>query len=74
MPECSDLAVIKLEGGPYPYLDWYDGPVDAGLEVRAAGFPLGDPEYTMTAGIVSKAQTSGDTDWASVDSVIEHDA
>ncbi|MHB1140114.1 MAG: S1C family serine protease [Microthrixaceae bacterium] len=72
--ECSDLAVIKLEGGPYPYLDWYDGEVDAGLEVRAAGFPLGDPEYTMTNGIVSKAEASGDTDWASVDTVIEHDA
>ncbi len=72
--ECSDLAVIKLEGGPYPYLDWYDGEVDAGLEVRAAGFPLGDPEYTMTNGIVSKAEADGDTDWASVASVIEHDA
>jgi len=72
--ECSDLAVIKLEGGPYPYLDWFDGEVDAGLEVRAAGFPLGDPEFTMTNGIVSKAEAAGDTDWASVASVIEHDA
>jgi serine protease Do len=72
--ECSDLAVIKVEGGPYPYLDWYDGEVDAGLEVRAAGFPLGDPEFTMTNGIVSKAEANGDTDWASVASVIEHDA
>lgn len=72
--ECSDLAVIKVEGGPYPYLDWYDGDVEAGLEVRAAGFPLGDPEFTMTNGIVSKAEANGDTDWASVASVIEHDA
>ncbi|MGQ0617153.1 MAG: S1C family serine protease [Acidimicrobiia bacterium] len=72
--ECSDLAVIKLDGGPYPYLDWYDGDIDAGLEVRAAGFPLGDPEYTLTNGIVSKAEADGDTDWASVSSVIEHDA
>ena len=72
--ECSDLAVIELDGGPYPYLDWYDGEVDAGLEVRSAGFPLGDPEFTLTTGIVSKAEADGDSDWASVDSAIEHDA
>ncbi len=72
--ECADLALIQLDGGPYPYLDWYDDEIQTGLEVRAAGFPLGDPEFTMTTGIVSKAETDGDTDWASVDSVIEHDA
>jgi len=72
--ECSDLAVIDLEGDGYPFLSWYDGEIDPGLEVRAAGFPLGDPEYTLTSGIVSKAEASGDTDWASVESVIEHDA
>ncbi|HVM53895.1 MAG TPA: S1C family serine protease, partial [Acidimicrobiales bacterium] len=72
--ECSDLAVIDLEGDGYPYLAWYEDEVEPGLEVRAAGFPLGDPEYTLTSGIVSKARAAGDTDWASVDSVIEHDA
>lgn len=72
--ECSDLAVIDLEGDGYPFLAWYDGEVEPGLEVRAAGFPLGDPEYTLTSGIVSKARAAGDTNWASVDSVIEHDA
>ena len=72
--ECFDLAVIDIEGDGYPYLKWYDGDVEPGLEVRAAGFPLGDPEYTLTSGIVSKAKANGDTDWASVDSVIEHDA
>jgi serine protease Do len=44
------------------------------LDVYAAGFPLGDPEFTLTRGIVSKARANGDTDWASVDRVIEHDA
>lgn len=72
--ECSDLAVIDLEGDGYPFLSWYDGEIEPGLEVRAAGFPLGDPEYTLTSGIVSKARAAGDTNWASVDSVIEHDA
>jgi serine protease Do len=72
--ECSDLAVIDIEGGDYPYLDWHPGDINVGLEVYAAGFPLGDPEFTLTKGIVSKAQAGGESDWASVDSVLEHDA
>lgn len=72
--ECSDLAVIDLEGDGYPYLEWYEGEPSTGLEVITAGFPLGDPEFTMTRGIVSKAKADGDTNWASVESVIEHDA
>ena len=72
--ECADLAVIDLDGDGYPYLTWYDQPIKVGLDVYAAGFPLGDPEYTLTRGIVSKAKASGETDWASVDKVIQHDA
>lgn len=72
--ECADLAVIDLEGDGYSYLDWREGPVNVGLEVYAAGFPLGEPEFTMTKGIVSKEQAGGETSWASVDYVIEHDA
>jgi serine protease Do len=72
--ECADLAVIDLDGEGYPYLQWYTDAIEPGLEVRAAGFPLGDPEYTLTQGIVSKADADGETPWASVDSVIEHDA
>ncbi|MCU1359937.1 MAG: Peptidase and chymotrypsin/Hap [Ilumatobacteraceae bacterium] len=72
--ECSDLAVIDIDGDTLPALKWYDGPVSPGLQVYAAGFPLGDPEYTLTSGIVSKAEADGETGWASVDHVIEHDA
>lgn len=72
--ECSDLAVIDIEGEGYPYLAWYEEPVHVGMDVYAAGFPLGDPEFTLTRGIVSKERADGETDWASVDSVIEHDA
>ncbi len=70
--ECSDLALIDIEGDGFPYLSWYDGPATVGLEVFAAGFPLGDPEYTLTNGIVSKENADGETSWASVDLVIEH--
>ena len=72
--ECSDLAVIDIEGGGFPYLEWYQGNMNVGLDVYAAGFPLGDPEFTLTRGIISKEQADGETSWASVDSVIEHDA
>jgi serine protease Do len=72
--ECSDLAVIDIEGDDFAYLDWYDGDVKVGLKVYAAGFPLGDPNFTLTDGIVSKAAADGETSWASVDSVIEHSA
>ena len=72
--ECSDLAVIYIEGDGFPFLQWYEDEIDVGLDVYAAGFPLGDPEYTLTKGIISKARTSGETDWASVDAVVEHDA
>jgi serine protease Do len=72
--ECWDLAVVDIEGDGYNYLGWYDGEVSPGLEVYAAGFPLGDPEYTLTKGIVSKAKASGQSFWADVPAVIEHDA
>lgn len=73
--ECSDLAVLQLvDPGPYPYLEWFDGDIEPPLEVYAAGFPLGDPEYTITRGVVSKAEADGQMPWASVRSTIEHDA
>lgn len=72
--ECSDLAVIDIEGDGFPYLEWQSGDIKVGTDVFAAGFPLGDPEFTLTKGIVSKEKASGESDWASVDYVIEHSA
>ncbi len=72
--ECSDLAVIDIDGDGYPYLDWFGGPIDVGMDIYVAGFPLGDPEFTLTKGVISKSKASGETSWASVDSVIEYDA
>jgi hypothetical protein len=72
--ECSDLAVIDIEGDGLPYLDWFQGPIEVGTDIYIAGFPLGDPEYTLTKGIISKAKTGGETSWASVESVLEYDA
>ncbi|WP_072806885.1 S1C family serine protease [Rhodococcoides yunnanense] len=72
--ECLDLAVVKLDGSDFPYVSYHEGSIDTADEIYAAGFPLGDPTFTMTKGIVSKADTKGDTPWASLDHVIEHDA
>jgi serine protease Do len=72
--ECADLAVIEIEGDGYPFLEWHTGDAKVGLEVYTAGFPLSDPEFTMTKGIVSKADANGESSWASVDYVLEHDA
>ncbi len=72
--ECSDLAVIDIDDENYAFLDWFDGDAGVGLDIYVAGFPLGDPEYTLTRGIVSKQEAGGETPWSSVDHVIEYDA
>jgi len=72
--ECSDLAVIDIEGDGYPFVEWNTAPVSLGTEIYALGYPLGDPQPTLTRGVISKVQTSGETSWASVDHVLEHDA
>jgi serine protease Do len=69
--ECNDLAVIDLEGGGFPYLKWHQGPIDVTTNVWAAGFPLGDPQYTVTDGTIAKNNASGDTSWASMDHTLE---
>lgn len=72
--ECLDLAVIKVTGSDFPFLGWYQGDIGAALDVYSAGFPLGDPNYTLTRGIVSKADVPQEDSWASLDHVVEHDA
>ncbi len=73
--ECSDLALLKLEGnaGDFAYLDWSGETADLGTDVLAVGYPLGG-DITLTSGIVSKGSTEAHTTWASVDDVIEHTA
>ena len=66
--------MIDIDGDGYPYLKWHDGQVKVGTEVWSAGYPLGDPEYSMHRGVVSKEHASPSTPWASVSSALEHDA
>ena len=72
--ECADLAVVQVEGDGFPYLEWYDGTVKTGLDVYAAGFPLVEPEYNLTKGIISKTNADGQTYWSSLSYIYGHDA
>ena len=72
--ECSDLAVVQITGSPFPYLQWFEDPIKVGMNVWSAGYPLGDPQYSLHRGVVSKREATVPTDWAAVDSVLEHDA
>jgi S1-C subfamily serine protease len=72
--ECSDLAVVQVEGNDFPYLEWFDGTIKTGLDVYAAGFPLVEPEYNLTKGIISKTNANGQTNWSSLSYIYGHDA
>jgi S1-C subfamily serine protease len=72
--ECSDLAVIDIEGDGFPYLKWYEGPIKVGMDIYVAGYPLGDPNFTLTKGIISKEKADGKSSFSSVESVVEYDA
>lgn len=69
--ECSDLAVIKVEGDGFVSLNWYRDAVTPGLEVYAAGYP---DDYGLTRGIITRAPYRADDSWASTDGVVDHDA
>jgi len=72
--ECSDLAVIDLQGEGYPYLEWADLQVRQGQQVHAAGYPRGGPEMVLTEGKVTTVNASGQSNWSSLDRVVAHDA
>ncbi|BAU96369.1 serine protease [Corynebacterium suranareeae] len=73
--ECLDLAVVQLSAKDLPHFEWFEGNITTGLDVYSAGFPVGyADDFTLTRGIVSKSDFEFDTQWASLEHVIEHDA
>jgi S1-C subfamily serine protease len=72
--ECSDLALIDIDGSGFPYLAWSTSDPPTGEQAYAAGYPLGDPRFTLTSGIISKSSADGNVAWAALDDVLEHDA
>lgn len=72
--ECNDLALIQVDvDEPVPFLEWTSADVKPGLEIYLAGFPLGDPDYTLVKGIISK-KTKRDNALSSVDEALQYDA
>ncbi|MFT5200948.1 MAG: serine protease Do [Candidatus Aldehydirespiratoraceae bacterium] len=78
--ECSDLAIVDLEGDGYTPLSFRKDPITVGLDVFSAGFPAADEidfdnlDFTLTSGIVGSTNAGGESSWASVDGVLQHDA
>ena len=71
--ECLDLAVLRVDGKDFPVLGWYDGEIPDGLQVSSAGFPSGAPDFTLTTGLVTRADGPQEDAWASLSHAIEHD-
>jgi len=67
--ECSDLAVLKVDG-TFPALRFSSADPKVGEAIYVAGHPNGDP-YTLTNGIVAKPPHPADTSWASVKQEIQ---
>ena len=72
--ECYDLAVIDIEGSGFSYLSWYQDPIVLELPVYAAGYPLGEPQYTITSGAISRDNSSGDSPNSSIPYALMHTA
>ena len=74
--ECDDLALLQVDvPEPVPYFQWFADTIDVGLDVYAAGYPLGEPEFTLTKGIVAKTKADGNlAGTSSIAHTIEHDA
>jgi uncharacterized protein YjbI with pentapeptide repeats len=78
--ECFDLAVIDIDGGGYPDIEWGSGEIENGLEVTALGYPAEDitageqPDQTVRKGSINVMKPSDATYSASVESVNGHKA
>jgi S1-C subfamily serine protease len=74
--ECSDLAVIRITNGDddFVFLDWSDATITTDTRVRAAGYPSDNTNLAVTSGFIVETDSNGKTQWASVESVLRHDA
>jgi len=67
--ECLDIAVVKVDvPEAVPFFEWSEGPISTGSDVYALGFPIGDPVFSMTRGVIVKSDYAFDT----YDNVVQH--
>lgn len=66
-----DLAVVKIEGGPWRYLPISTHRPSVGDEILAIGYPLGLPgQSTVTKGLVSAFRPETRLTWIQTDAAI----
>ena len=66
-----DIAVVKIEGGPWTYLPVSTHRPSVGDEILAIGYPLGLPgESTVTKGLVSAFRPESRFTWVQTDAAI----
>ena len=66
-----DLAVVKIEGGPWTYLPVSTHRPSVGDEILTIGYPLGLPgESTVTKGLVSAFRPESRFTWIQTDAAI----
>ena len=52
--------MLKIEKNDLKYFAWSDLNPIYGDEIYAAGFPLGNPEFTLLDGIITKQKADGE--------------
>jgi S1-C subfamily serine protease len=59
--DCTDLALIKIEGQNFKYLQWSDNPLQQDQKIYVGGFSVGIPNYDLELGTVKKPASVGST-------------
>ena len=72
--ECSDLALIKIEGNSFPYLALAGGEPALLSAVMAVGYAHGRPTLATTRGRVVDLKAEGASGWAALGHTIQHSA
>ncbi len=73
--QCSDIAVLKIEGRDFPYLELDQRqPIKEGDSLFLAGYPRGTETYTLKPGAVSTLRSKVVLPSAVVNDAFEHSA
>jgi serine protease Do len=72
--ECTDLALIDIEGEGFPHLTWNTESLQEDQPLVAAGYPLGQDKYRPVDGLYNGGKTKVWTPWYAVEEAIYHNA
>ncbi len=72
--ECSDLALVKVEGSDFPVLQLATGDPTLDVPVRALGYPSGATDPGETSGTVLDLEARGASSWAALPYSVQHSA